>query len=104
MNNYTETKVSNVNPDELAKAISESVKNEVESLIKKHINEKINDIVASNNKVLYEKPMTKKQVADYFDVSIGCINDWMNRGYLKYYKVGQRTYFKRFDVENINKK
>jgi hypothetical protein len=104
MSNYTETKVISVNPDELAEAISKSVKNETQSLIKKYVNEKMNDIINSQNKMQYEKPMTKEEVANYFDVSLGCINDWMNRGYLKYFKVGQRTYFKRYDVENINKK
>ena len=39
------------------------------------------------------KPLTKTQTAEFFNVSVNCINDWTNKGILTRYKVGQRAYY-----------
>lgn len=46
-----------------------------------------------------EKPiLTRKEVAELFNVSLVCIHDWVNKGLLHPYKLGNRTFFKRSEV------
>jgi hypothetical protein len=47
----------------------------------------------------FKKPhLTRKETANFFDVSLNCINDWSKKGILNPKKVGQRTYFKKTDI------
>ncbi len=52
----------------------------------------------NNQSVPEEKLLKKTEVAKYFHVSIGTINDWMKRGKLPFYHVGSRVFFKHRDV------
>lgn len=45
-----------------------------------------------------EKPLTITEVCDFFGKSRQTIYDWIGKGYLKYYKVSNRTYFLRSDL------
>ncbi|WP_422162536.1 helix-turn-helix domain-containing protein [Polaribacter sp.] len=74
-----------ISPIELANFISSEIKME---LLKFAANPKVKYLNLTN------KPhLTRKETAKFFDVSLNCINDWCNRGILKPFKVGQRTYF-----------
>lgn len=42
--------------------------------------------------------LTRRAVAELFNVSLVCIHDWTNKGLLKPYKMGNRTYYKRSEV------
>ncbi|MFK8057906.1 MAG: helix-turn-helix domain-containing protein [Saprospiraceae bacterium] len=42
--------------------------------------------------------MTRNEVGDYFAISKGTLHDWVRKGWLTSYKMGNRTYFKRAEV------
>lgn len=44
--------------------------------------------------------LTRKEVAKLFGVSLVTIHDWINKDILKAYKIANRVYFKRTEVEN----
>jgi len=46
----------------------------------------------------HKEILTRKEVAELFDVSLVCIHDWVNKGLLHPYKLGNRTFFKRSEV------
>ena len=49
-----------------------------------------------------DKPhYTRKETARFFDVSVNCINNWINKGILKAYKVGNRTYFRKSELIEV---
>jgi hypothetical protein len=84
------TTLTQISPKELAILISNEVKKE---LIKFAANPKVKVLNSTN------KPhLTRKETSNFFDVSLNCINDWSNKGILKPFKVGQRTYFKKTDI------
>ena len=43
--------------------------------------------------------LTRKEVSKMFNVSLVTINDWTNKGVLKAYKLANRVYFKRAEIE-----
>ncbi len=44
--------------------------------------------------------ITRKQIADMFGISLVSVNDWTKKGILKAYKIANRVYFKRSEVES----
>ena len=44
--------------------------------------------------------ITRAETASLFRVTLTTINDWAHKGILKAYKVGNRVYFKRAEVNN----
>lgn len=85
--------ITQISPSELKELINSSV---TKALSKSLVSESPED----------PRPhRTRKETADFFGVSLNCINDWANKGILKPIKVGQRTYFKYSDLcELLNKK
>lgn len=51
-----------------------------------------------NNSATNREILSRKEVANLFGVSYVCIHDWVKRGLLKPYKMGNRTYFNRVEV------
>lgn len=45
--------------------------------------------------------LTRKETAILFSVSLVCVHDWINKGLLKPYKLGNKTYFKRSEVLDV---
>lgn len=45
--------------------------------------------------------LTRKETAQFFDVSLNCINDWCKNGILTPNKVGQRVYFSKEECINV---
>jgi excisionase family DNA binding protein len=45
--------------------------------------------------------LTRKETATYFNISLNCLNMWVNKGILKSYKVGQRVFFKREEILQV---
>ncbi len=48
-----------------------------------------------------EEMMTRKQVAALFSVTLPTVHDWINKGVLRAYKAGGKTYFKRTEIEAV---
>ena len=42
--------------------------------------------------------LTRKETAQLLKISLVCLHDWCNKGILKPYKVGNRTYFSRKEI------
>ena len=84
--------VLNVTPNELVDLINEGIKSQLQDF----------SIQLKTTPKGDERPhLTRKETAQYFGVSLNCINDWCNKNILKPYKVGQRTYFKRSDLLQV---
>ena len=68
----------------------ESVSNQVKELASK---------VESTDPDHLDRPMSKKEVADHFGVTLNTVGNWVKKGQLNTYrKGGRRVYFKRSDV------
>jgi hypothetical protein len=84
-------------PTELADLITASVKRELTTL-----SARLNSQTTESDK----PHLTRQETAAFFDVSVQCIHDWTNKGILKPYKVGNRTYYLRSECMEVmlNKK
>lgn len=78
-----------VNPDQLKELISSTVKTEIE-VLKKEFQPKEPDAY-----------LTRDETKSLLKISNFCLHNWMNKGILKKYKMGNRTYFKRSDIDEI---
>jgi len=52
-------------------------------------------------KTAIDAPMSRKETAVFFDVSIYTVSDWVKRGILKQYKAGNRSYFLRSELIEV---
>jgi hypothetical protein len=75
--------------------------NELVNLISEKVREQLQEFSQASNTKTDNPHLTRKQTAQYFGVSLNCINDWCNKGILTPYKVGQRTYFKRSELVQV---
>ncbi len=80
----------NITPDELANLINQGIKKELIELK-----------LSLNPEDLQTPHLTRRETAKFFDVSLNCVNDWVRKGILKPYKVGQRTYFSRSELLQV---
>ena len=42
--------------------------------------------------------LTRNDTAELLKISLVCLHDWCNKGILKPYKIGNRTYFSRKEI------
>lgn len=76
--------------------------NDLTNLIKEGIKSELSDFKNSINPESLESPhLTRRQTAEFFGVSLNCVNDWTRKGILRAYKVGQRTFFKRSELLQV---
>jgi hypothetical protein len=78
-----------VSPQELATLIQESVK---QSLL-------IPPTSSFESK--QKEILTRIETANLFSISLVCLHDWIKKGIIKPYKVGNKTYFKRSEVMEV---
>jgi hypothetical protein len=81
-----------VSPQQLADLISESV------------NARIKDLFSKREQTPHpesETFLTRKETAQFFQISLYTVHDWMNKGIIKPYKAGNRTYFKREELIEV---
>jgi DNA-binding transcriptional regulator YiaG len=72
------------------------------NLIKEGIKSELTEFKKSINPESLESPhLTRRQTAEFFGVSLNCVNDWERKGILKGYKVGQRKFFKRSELMQV---
>jgi len=83
---------SQITPEELANLISENVKEQIQNLAKG-----LNQL----NQPQQKEVVSRKEVAEMFDVSLVTVHDWMNNDILKPYKIGGRTFFKRSELMEL---
>lgn len=79
-----------ITPTELVSLITEGVKQQLKEFS-----------INPNGNNSPNEHLTRKDTAKFFDISLGCVNDWCNLGILTPYKVGQRTYFKRAELVQV---
>ena len=75
-------------PKELVDLIQQSLKTEVETLIREITN------LQNDGKEF----LSRAETADFFGVSTVTIHNWVNDGLITAYKMGNRTYFKRSEL------
>lgn len=83
------TLVTGTTPERLTENIIEGVKKELQEL-KNHYQPK--------------EPtdwLTRKQTSELLQISLVCLHDWVNKGILKHYKIGNRTYFSRKEINEV---
>jgi hypothetical protein len=73
-------------PNALANLIDEKIKAQLDEL-KQNFTPKEPDEFMSRN-----------ETAKLLKISLVCLHDWMNKGILKPYKMGNKTYFSRKEV------
>ena len=79
--------LNNTTPEKLTETILEGVKNQLQELKKDFQPKEPEDY------------LTRKETAKFLKISLVCLHDWCNKGILKPYKMGNRTYFKRKEIE-----
>ncbi len=81
-----------VTPIELATLISDNVKEQIESLA-----QGLNQLSQPQRNEI----VSRKEVAEMFNVSLVTIHEWVNNDILKPYKIGGRTFFKRSELMEL---
>ena len=77
-----------VSPSELTNLIKEELRPELENIVKQ----------LNSNQTNEKEFLTRKETADYFKISLVCLHDWVKKGILKKYRVGNRAYFKHSEL------
>lgn len=87
------TVVQNFSSNEIAKMVSIEVKKEIKNYL-----EKFNE-----NQTQNDKRLSRKETADYFNISVSSVDLWARNGILKRHKVSNRTYFLLSELESVLK-
>jgi hypothetical protein len=81
-----------VNPKELAELISENVKVQIQNLARD-----LSELNAPQQKEI----LTRKEVAELFEISFVTLHEWTKNGILNPSKIGGRTFFKRSELMQL---
>ena len=76
-----------VTPEEFNQELSKSIEDKLQAFLEKYKPKNPNDY------------LTRKQVAEMFDVDLSTIHNWCKKGRLKPLGIGARVYFLRSDLE-----
>jgi excisionase family DNA binding protein len=77
-----------VNPQQLTETILKGVETQINDLKKNFTPKEPDDF------------LTRMETAKLLKISLTTVHEWANTGTLKAYKVGNRTYFSRKEIEN----
>lgn len=77
------TQVFDVQPDELIKRIAEEVASKLGS---------------PNSSEVPESLLSRKQAAEFLDISLVTLHTWVKNGILRSHKVANKVYFKRSEL------
>lgn len=80
--------VNGITPQQLTGTILNGVRNQLTELKKEFTPKEPDDF------------LTRMEVAKLLKISLTTVHEWVNTGTLKAYKVGNRTYFSRKEIEN----
>lgn len=81
------TLVNGVTPQQLTEIILNGVRNQLDELKKDFTPKQPEDF------------LTRMETAKLLKISLTTVHEWANTGILKMYKVGNRTYFSRKEIE-----
>lgn len=87
----TGTLITGVTPSELQELITQGVKDQLKQVLTE-------SGMRSEQETAH---LTRKETAQFFNISLNCLNDWCRKGIVTPYKVGQRTYFKRSELVHV---
>ena len=81
----------------------DSLIDEVRLFIKNIIKEEVTSITKSapkntENEIVF---LTRKETAEFFQVSLVTIHQWTNDGLIKQYKIGNRTYYNKSELIEV---
>jgi excisionase family DNA binding protein len=82
------TLLNNITPEKLTETILNGVKNQLDELKKGYTPKQPEDF------------LTRMEVAKLLKISLTTVHSWSNTKILKAYKVGNRTYFSRKEIES----
>jgi len=68
-----------------------------ESLLK-GVDQKISDLIRKSE-VEEQDYLTRKEVAEKLSISLPTVHDWVNKNILRAYRMGNRVYFKKSEIE-----
>ena len=54
--------------------------------------------LSSENEIMF---LTRKETAEFFQVSLVTIHQWTNDGLIKQYKIGNRTYYNKSELIEV---
>jgi excisionase family DNA binding protein len=77
-----------VNPQQLTETILKGVETQINELKKTFLPKEPDDF------------LTRMEVAKLLKISLTTVHEWANTGILKMYKVGNRSYFSRKEIES----
>ena len=80
--------VNGVTPQQLTETILKGVENQLTELKKDFTPKQPDDF------------LTRMETAKLLKISLSTVHEWSNTGILKMYKVGNRTYFSRKEIES----
>lgn len=80
------TQLHGTTPEKLTENILDGVRSQINEL-KKEFQPKEPD-----------EFLTRKAAAEFLKISLVCLHDWCNKGIIKPYKLGNRTYFRRNEI------
>ena len=80
-----------VTPEEVADIIKSKLVLELEAIMNRK-----EQPVQSNNDFI-----TRKDTANFFQISLFTLHEWVKKGILKPYKAGNRTYFKKSELIEV---
>lgn len=73
-------------------------------LITESVNAKIKDLFKSSEQLPHqvdETFLTRKETAEFFNISLYTVHDWMKKKIIKHYKAGNKTYFKKSELIEV---
>lgn len=80
--------VNGITPQQLTETILNGVRNQLTELKKEFTPKEPEDF------------LTRMETAKLLKISLTTVHEWSNTGILKMYKVGNRTYFSRKEIES----
>jgi excisionase family DNA binding protein len=80
--------VNGITPEQLTETILNGVRNQLNELKKDFTPKEPEDF------------LTRMETAKLLKISLTTVHEWANTGILKMYKVGNRTYFSRKEIES----
>jgi predicted DNA-binding transcriptional regulator AlpA len=80
--------ITQLSPEQFEESIRKAVKSQLDSIKKE-----ITPVLPK------EEYLTRRQVADLFQIELSTLHNWCKKGKLKPYGIGNRVYFLRSDID-----
>ncbi len=80
------TQLHEITPEELLDLISKGLKEPLQELL-------------TNPEPQQEKYLTRKEVSHLLSISLPTLGDWVKRGLIQSYRIGNRVFFKASEID-----